>query len=331
MKAAIAKAAANNTTPSVEDFEKEVQDAQFLNALQKGVARWVREMHKVTQVDRDPSSGTAMQEVSFFLNLEAGLQSIKEKRQSPEVTLTIQLLQQGKRFLATTGFDQDTGLDAALEMVNDYNSLMKDFQPVLRNLFTAMDHHSISTALVDIFSHMKKIRNTKYPLTRTLKLVKAISRDLNKQILQVLGNQRFMHVSYKEFDNIIGGCERVFNTWEEEAEKFRMLLRDLIRRRRDDMKTFRRVTPEHKELQERLQALAKFRKQHEQLRTVISRVLRPSAQDEAAGIVDADDQNAIDEVNLAYEDVKSVEVRTHIVRVRVFKSGVELPQVIHLA
>lgn len=52
-----------------------------------------------------------------------------------------------------------------------------------------------------------------------------------------------------------------------------------------------------------------FRKAHEQLRTVIVRVLRPSTVHGGNdALVDAADLNAIEEVNLAYEDMKSVEV-----------------------
>jgi dynein heavy chain 1, cytosolic len=53
-----------------------------------------------------------------------------------------------------------------------------------------------------------------------------------------------------------------------------------------------------------------FRKAHEQLRTVIVRVLRPTAVQggEKGTMADPADQDAIEEVNLAYEDVKSVDV-----------------------
>lgn len=54
--------------------------------------------------------------------------------------------------------------------------------------------------------------------------------------------------------------------------------------------------------------LGNFRKQHEQLRTVIVRVLRPSGSASADGLMDADDQSAIEEVNLAYEDAKQADV-----------------------
>jgi len=60
-------------------------------------------------LDRDPSSGTALQEISFWLGLERALQRIQEKRDSIEVTLTLDALKHGKRFHATVSFDTDTG------------------------------------------------------------------------------------------------------------------------------------------------------------------------------------------------------------------------------
>lgn len=65
---------------------------------------------KVTKLDRDPSSGTAMQEISFWLNLERSLLRIQEMRESPEITLTLDILKHGKRFHATVSFDTDTGI-----------------------------------------------------------------------------------------------------------------------------------------------------------------------------------------------------------------------------
>lgn len=71
---------------------------------------------KVTKLDRDPASGTALQEISFWLNLERALYRIQEKRESPEVLLTLDILKHGKRFHATVSFDTDTGKDSSLEL-----------------------------------------------------------------------------------------------------------------------------------------------------------------------------------------------------------------------
>lgn len=68
----------------------------------------------MTKLDRDPASGTALQEISFWLNLERALNRIQEKRESPEVLLTLDILKHGKRFHATVSFDTDTGEEKLL-------------------------------------------------------------------------------------------------------------------------------------------------------------------------------------------------------------------------
>ena len=104
-----------------------VEDSTYLNTLQNLVNRWIKEIQKVTRMERDPSVGTALQEVSFWLNLERALLNIQEMRDSSEVQLTLDILKHGKRFHATVSFDTDTGLKQALAKVNDYSPLMKDF------------------------------------------------------------------------------------------------------------------------------------------------------------------------------------------------------------
>ena len=68
----------------------------------------------MTKLDRDPASGTALQEISFWLNLERALNRIQEKRESPEVLLTLDILKHGKRFHATVSFDTDTGATTSI-------------------------------------------------------------------------------------------------------------------------------------------------------------------------------------------------------------------------
>ena len=108
VKEVVTLAAAEKRKPTVADFGDLVENADFLNALQKGVSKWVKEMQKVTKMERDPSSGSAIQEVNFWLNLEDALRKMKEKRESIEIELTMDVLKQGKRFHATVSFDSDT-------------------------------------------------------------------------------------------------------------------------------------------------------------------------------------------------------------------------------
>ncbi|XP_001636057.2 cytoplasmic dynein 1 heavy chain 1 isoform X2 [Nematostella vectensis] len=312
--------------PKVQDFGDKVEDSTFLNQLQNGVNRWIREIQKVTKLDRDPASGTALQEISFWLNLERALLRIQDIRESPDIALTLDILKHGKRFHATVSFDSDTGLKQALATVNDYNPLMKDFP--LDDLLAATELDKIRQALVAIFSHLKKIRSTKYPIQRALRLVEAISRDLSSQLLKVLGTRRLMHITHEEFEKIMVACFEVFSTWDDEYEKLQGLLRDIVKKKREEsLKMVWRVNPAHKRLQARLEQMRKFRRQHEQLRAVIVRVLQPPTVSQAAPpspggaipampeeeeakatlLLDPADANAIQEVNLAYENVKEVD------------------------
>ena len=120
-------------------------------------------------------------------------------------------------------------------------------------------------------------------------------------------------------------CSEVFTTWDDEYDKLQGLMRDIVKKKRDEhLKMVWRVNFSHKRLQERMSYMVKFRRQHEQLRTVIVRVLRPTiatqgSQPALEGVREGDevkpeglaleaaDATAIEEVNLAYEAVKEVD------------------------
>ncbi|KAF6780273.1 hypothetical protein AHF37_00288 [Paragonimus kellicotti] len=320
------------TRARTSDFEDKLEDAHFLNSLQSGVNRWIKEIQKVTKLDRDPASGTALQEITFWLNLERSLNRIQEKRESLEVTLTLDILKHAKRFHALVSFDNDTGLQQALATVNDYNTLMKDFP--LNDLLSATELDKIRLAIQSVFTHLRKIRNTKYPLQRALRLIEAISRDLSSQLLKVLGTRRLMHIPFEEFERVMAACFEVFATWDDEYDRLQGLMRDISKKKREEqMRMVWRSNPAHRRLQIRLDHMRKFRHQHEQLRQVIVRVLRPApsrvAQSEETTaesnvvdgqvkhsektsgkdqpLLDASDANAIEDVNLAYEIVKEVD------------------------
>ncbi|XP_015784706.1 dynein heavy chain, cytoplasmic isoform X1 [Tetranychus urticae] len=320
--AVMKKCAEEGRKANVNDFSDKIEDSVFLNQLQNQVNRWIKEIQKVTKLDRDPSTGTALQEISFWLNLERALLRIQEKRETPEVALTLDILKKGKRFHATVSFDADTRLKEALATVNDYNPLMKDFP--LNDLLSATDLDKIRSALQVIFHHIRKIRNTKYPIRRALKLMEAISRDLMTQLLKVLGTRRMMNIPFEEFEKLVSACSEVFGAWDDEYDKLQGILRDLIKKKRDEnYKMVWRINLAHKKLQTRVDQMKRFRRQHEQLRAVIVRVLRPvSASNRAINLADTDkeidleenfsveenaDLNAIEEVNLAYELVKEVD------------------------
>ncbi|KAJ3021261.1 hypothetical protein HKX48_008890 [Thoreauomyces humboldtii] len=289
-----------------------VNDSALLNKLQADVNGWIKEIQKVTKLTRDPASGTASQEISFWLNMERGLASIEEQLRSEQVVLTLDILKHAKRFHATVSFLADTGLKEAVEKVQKYNILMKDFP--LNELLAATDIRKIQDSLAMIFGHLtKKLKLSPYPIRRALPLVEGISRDLNEQLLRVLGSRRLMFMEYPEFEKATAGCEEVFRTWDDQVKEFTNVARDVTRKRSEKFLPIK-INPIHGKLQERVSFLRAFRKQHEQLHDTILKVMRTEkgglaiTDATSARIVNLSDVNALEDIKLAYESVKSVDV-----------------------
>ncbi|KAI1697106.1 dynein heavy chain, cytoplasmic [Ditylenchus destructor] len=179
----VAKAKSENRKANITDLQEYVQDTTFLNALQNGVKLWITEIQKITKLDRDPSSGTALQEVAFWMNLERAISRVNEMRESEEVVLTLEALKLGKRFHATVSFDADTGLKETADKVTDYSQIMIDIP--LIDLVSATDVIGVRQALANIFAALRKIRNSKYPAKRAMHFFAAISSDTCSEIIRV--------------------------------------------------------------------------------------------------------------------------------------------------
>ncbi|GBG31493.1 Dynein heavy chain, cytoplasmic [Hondaea fermentalgiana] len=259
---------------------EDARDVKMLNRLQAGVNRWVKEIQKVTKLDRDAGTGSVSQEVQFWRNLERALQQIQRQVDGPEVRLTLDILKQSRRALATILFENDTGLQSAMKRVNNYMILMQDFP--IGGLLAATDIGQIQEAIVQIFTHLKKIKSAdEYPLSQAMRLVESLSRDMNDQILAVLASRDLMQMPYAEFDGIARSCQALFRTWDDNVRTFRELARDLAKRRGAE-RLPPKLTFEHAHLQERIEDLRSFRAAHEKLHTVLEKVDLSSTEDAAA-------------------------------------------------
>lgn len=66
-------------------------------------------------MSRDTESGTATQEINFWLSMESALEGIEDQLRSDGVQLTLEILKNAKRFHATVSFITDTGLKEATD------------------------------------------------------------------------------------------------------------------------------------------------------------------------------------------------------------------------
>jgi len=267
----------------VEDLGSLASENEFINALQNGVNIWIKNIQKVTKLERletMPSSSTTSQEVKFWIELENALECINDKINSPSVQCTLATLKRAKRFHTTVAFDSggDTiGIKAAMEKVSDYKNLMKDFP--IDYLLTSVDIGTqIPNSLNEIFSHLiKRAKNTQYPTKRFIKLLESLARDLKAKILKLLQSKRMMDISFNEFEILIQECYDVFKAWNGSHtgppfgfESFR----DFIwNKRRQPLP----VKIELRSLEDRINEISTFRREHEELRSVIISSLASSS------------------------------------------------------
>ncbi|KAG9288876.1 hypothetical protein G9A89_001252 [Geosiphon pyriformis] len=310
VREAVERAKRENRSVNVDMVDQSLLgDSSFLNKLQNDVKGWIKEIQNVTKLSRDPSSGTAIQEINFWLSMERALEGIDEQLKSDQID--------AKRYHATVSFITDTGLKEATDIVHKYNLLMKDFP--LNELLSATDVDKVKESLALIFGHLnKKLKLSPYPIKKALPLVQAISRDLNDQLLRILGSRRLMYMEYDDFEKVMEGAEDVFRTWDDLMKEFTTVARDVTRKRSEKFIPIK-ISAAHLKLQERAKFVRRFRKQHERLHQTILKVMAqpkgtvkieeknvaPQTQDDT---INGSEINAMEEVKLAYESVKDIDV-----------------------
>ena len=314
---AISSASAQNIKPTTDLIPAALlTDSRFLNDLQSTVNSWIKSIQSITKMSRDPDSGSAAQEINFWLSMESALEGIEMQLRSDGVQLTMDILRHAKRFQATVSFSADTGLKDASDKVQKYNQLMRDFP--LDELLAATSLKKIQDSIISIFNHLnRKLRICPYPVARALPLVTAISGDLETQLRSLLHGRTLMHLDFRDFVAVIGTAEGIWATWDDNVKDFTNVAREVTRRRAEKFIPIK-VVSRHVKLQERLNYVNTFRVNHEQLQRTIVNVLGTksstpaSAQDfgndQVVLVEEIGDVDAVEEVTQAYTALKDVDV-----------------------
>lgn len=304
--------------PTIDDVPRTlIGDTNFHNSLTAGVNAWTKAIFAVTKATRDPTAGTATQEVKFWLDMESALENAEKMMRSDNVVLTIDVLREAKRYAVTTSFRTDTGLTEAKELVQSYNLLMRDFP--LDDLLAAPTLDRVLESLKAIFNHMnKRLRTSEYPVQRALPLAEAISTDLDRRLHRILDGRKLMQMQYAEFKDVMDQLNLIWEAWDEDTKEFTTVIRDLIRKRAERGSRKTTVTSHQAQTQDRLRYIATFRGNHEQLQRTIHNVLSAEGRRKAfdADEIDQasvsnntiDEADAIREIAEAYDAVKDVNV-----------------------
>ena len=329
VQSALEDASARSVRPTIDLIPPTLlQDSTFLNNLQATVNSWIKSIQVITKMTRDtgtgsaiPDIGTANQEINFWLSMESALDGIEAQLRGEGVVLTLEILKHAKRFQATVSFSADTGLKEAMEKVQKYNQLMREFP--LDELLSATSLPKVEVTIGQIFNHLnKKLRICPYPIRRALPLVEAISGELEEVMHRLLPGTELVDLDYEEFRRVVRMTDDIFKTWDENIKEFTNVAREVTRRRNEKFIPIK-INPKHADLQSRLKYVGTFRDNHEQLQRTIVNVLGPAATAANGGgsgaadgpaangavvVEEIGDVDAIEEVRQAWEALRNVDL-----------------------
>lgn len=259
-----------------------LDDDAFVNALHADTNGWVRAVQSVTRLDRDASSGTALQEASFWAAMESALDALDEQLHAGAVELTLQVLTHAKRFHATVSFHADTGLKDALDKVRGYNLLLKDLPLSALPAATSLDElHAAQHGVLSVLT--RKLRTSTYPVRRALDLVDALGRDVRDHLLRVLHGAPLIDAPYATFEATLARAAALVEDWDEHVKEFVYVARDVTRKRADKFIPIKVASP-FAALHTRLAYLGRLRAAHEELRAGVAAAPQADAADAGARV-----------------------------------------------
>ena len=268
-------------------------DDDALNRLQSGVSQWITQIRKLTVLPKSTpfpmiaeETNADLEEIAFWNQLNQELQSIQRQLASPGVEVTLALLREAKRFVATLALENNTGLEQAVSYAQDVEHFLKSY-PVVE-FQAARDFEKISQVTNSIFDHLPKIRQSRYySLERSARLLEATTLTLRRAIEGILQEQysNFLFMDYKEYESKVRyPTQDIFVQFEDRWEQFKDFFLEQGRRRKiaSPAKLLDNIELHHLPLSNRLDQIHEFRANHERLREVVLQVLQDEEDEQGA-------------------------------------------------
>lgn len=258
-----------------------LEDDVYLNTLQTGVSNWIVQIRKITVLPKTTPfvDGNAAEELAFWTQLQAELNSIQQQLKEPAVTLQLALLRETKRFVATLALENNTGLEQAVAITSDVVNFLQGYP--LQQLQAAVDSFDkIVVADRAIFDHFPKIRQSRYySLERSVQLFEATTAVLKDSWLAVLTEQHpnLLFMDYKEYERAVRyPCLDILSQFDDRFAEWKDFIMEQSRRRKITgmNRVLEKITLHHVVVSERLEQIHEFRSAQETLRSVVHTVLR---------------------------------------------------------
>jgi dynein heavy chain 1 len=305
-------------------LSSKLRDDEYLNLLQTGVSSWIGQIRKLTVLPRTTpfpmisddgngggsgAGGPDLEEINFWNQLNDELRNVKNQLKSPGVELTLSMLREAKRFVATLALENNTGLESSIAYVKDIEHFLKPYPS--KEFLVARDFDKIGTVLNLAFDHLPKIRQSRYyTLERTAQLLSATTLTMRRNMERILRenySNTLLFMDYKDYESMVRyPTQDVFVQFDDRYDEFKEFFLEQGRRRNklggggneggsggnsndakiDPAKILDRLTLYQKPLEKRLDQIHEFRSGHERLRQVVLQVLKSESNDDnAVGVI----------------------------------------------
>ena len=206
----------NGKYPSADDI-KDSFDENAFNRIGDIINKWKNDIIEYTKLENDLDKGDSLDEINFWRKSEVVYRNIKAQLDSPEIKITLDLAKNARKIFAINGFEEELKLKDYQNKINFYNMNLKEIK--ILELLKTTNLSEIPPLLKSIFDNIKRnLRTGWYPIPRLFKFFEKIKQDLNKHIIQLLGN-KLMTMDYKDFEKIYLEIDNIFSqNWKNEMD-----------------------------------------------------------------------------------------------------------------
>lgn len=173
--------------------------------------KWNRDIDSLVKHQFDLINSTSLQEQIYWSTYLASLRDVETQLESEGVKFYVNVLKKKNKFHLTTAFDSIiAGLKKMAEKATDINGFFKEIK--FQELMTSQSIDELSSILVPILSHLKKLSNAKegYDIKRVYQLIEVLSKDIANQMNKILGQENLMFSSFNNFKGWFEKAEEVF-------------------------------------------------------------------------------------------------------------------------
>jgi hypothetical protein len=185
------------------------------------VMKWNRDIDSLVKHQFDLMNSTSLQEQIYWSTYLASLRDVESQIDSEGVKFYINLLRKKNKFHLTTAYDSIiASLKKMAEKATDINGFFKEIK--FQELMTSQSIDELSSILVPILSHLKKLSNAKegYDIKRVYQLIEVLSKDIANQMNKILMEENLMFSSFNNFKAWFEKAEEVFRKFEESMSAF---------------------------------------------------------------------------------------------------------------